>query len=61
MILVKIALKTQKIKVFLQILVFFEIPGNPGDSGFLGYPRIIPSCIPDINDDVCREKIDDAF
>ncbi len=29
--------------------MFFEIPENPGDSGFLGYPRIIPSCIPDFD------------
>ena len=29
-------------------MVFFKIPGNPGDLGFLGYPRIIPSCIPSV-------------
>ena len=29
----------------MSILVFFKIPGNLGDSGFLGHPRIIPRCI----------------
>ena len=32
--------------VNIYIIQFFQIPGNPGDSGFLGYPKIIPSCIP---------------
>ena len=38
--------KTKKINGLKKNLVFFKFPGNPGDSRFLGYPRIIPSYIP---------------
>ena len=41
--------ESTKSRCLQKILVFFEIPGNPGDSRILGYPRIIPSCIPAVS------------
>ncbi len=50
---VKVDLKTYKINVFETKSWCFSksrgIPG-PGDSGFPGYPRIIPSCIPAVGE-----------
>ena len=38
--------KSTKSRCLQKILVFSEIPGYPEDTWDIGYPRIIPSCIP---------------